>query len=295
MATSVSRQPPVPPISNEGSVINWFLAHDKQLNGLRANFPDQIAEVAKDIRGVLIDTADDGESLQATVMNISRFVTEFMPGEMALYQRGGPYSDDEIALLFACELAGAKLRILGYFLKEKHGIAPPLGRTRGASTSEAKRVNCGVCGKKNRFSQTARKANCGGCGAALDISRSVGTDVPSPTPSTASSSGAFSLPIQAANPQEAFVNGGSRSPGFTLPIKESTPVNPIATWGMWLGVVSVFLPLGLLPILAIVFSGIGLAHAKERGIGRGKAIVGLTLGCLYTLVYLRNYGYLGTL
>lgn len=86
----------------------------------------------------------------------------------------------------------------------------------------------------------------------------------------------------------------SNRPTFTLPIKAATQKNPAATWGMWLGVVSVFLPLGLLPILAIVVSGVGLDRAKERG-GKGKALAGLILGCLFTLVYLRNYGYLGSL
>lgn len=118
-----SGRPPVPPITNEGAVINWFLEHDKHLNGLRANFPDRIAAVATDIQGVLNETSS-GRSLHATVGNISKFFTNFTPQEVALYQRGAPFSDDEWSFLFVCELAGAKLRILGYFVKEKYGIDP---------------------------------------------------------------------------------------------------------------------------------------------------------------------------
>ena len=50
----------------------------------------------------------------------------------------------------------------------------------------------------------------------------------------------------------------------------------------------------VIPILAIIFSGIGLAKVKDRG-GRGKvqAWVGLILGVLYTLVNMYLYGHLG--
>ena len=155
MARSGSHaRPPVPPITEEGSVINWFLAYDEQLNGLRANFPDQIAEVAMDIQGVLIDKAD-GPSLHATVTNISKGVTEFMPQEVALYQRGGPFSDDELRFLFVCELGGAKLRILGYFLEKKYGFDP--------REAPSVVIVCPKCGKKNSAPTSATRIRCGSC------------------------------------------------------------------------------------------------------------------------------------
>lgn len=61
-----------------------------------------------------------------------------------------------------------------------------------------------------------------------------------------------------------------------------TPRNPAATTGLILGLASIlFYEVGLVPILAIVFSGIGLSKGPT---GKGKAIAGLVLGILYTLV-----------
>jgi hypothetical protein len=71
-------------------------------------------------------------------------------------------------------------------------------------------------------------------------------------------------------------------------------VNWQATTGLVLGLLSMFLTggsVGLLPILAVVFSGIGLAKSAERG-GRMRAWVGLVLGLVGFLAYLNTYGYL---
>lgn len=69
--------------------------------------------------------------------------------------------------------------------------------------------------------------------------------------------------------------------------------NGLAVAGMVLGIASVFLSfIGIVPILAIIFSGLGLAKTAERG-GRGQAWTGLVLGILFTLVYLNQYGHLG--
>jgi len=73
------------------------------------------------------------------------------------------------------------------------------------------------------------------------------------------------------------------------------PRNAFAVTGLILGIASVFLSfIGIIPILAIIFSGIGLAKVKDRG-GRGKveAWIGLILGVVYTLVYMYQYGHLG--
>ena len=71
--------------------------------------------------------------------------------------------------------------------------------------------------------------------------------------------------------------------------------NGFALTGLALGIASVLLSfIGIIPILAIIFSSIGLAKVKDRG-GRGKveAWIGLILGVLYTLVYMYQYGHLG--
>jgi hypothetical protein len=57
---------------------------------------------------------------------------------------------------------------------------------------------------------------------------------------------------------------------------------------------SVFLyVIGILPILAVVFSGVGLAKAQSRnGQGQVAAWIGLILGIIYTIMYLAYYGHL---
>jgi len=71
--------------------------------------------------------------------------------------------------------------------------------------------------------------------------------------------------------------------------------NAAAAAGMYLGLFSILLSfIGIIPILAVVFSAIGLAKAGDReGKGRGQAWTGLVLGILYTFVYLYQYGHLG--
>ena len=79
------------------------------------------------------------------------------------------------------------------------------------------------------------------------------------------------------------------------PTSKSAPSsNAFAFWGLILGILSVFLYIvGIVPVLAVAFSGMGLAKVKERG-GKGKvqAWVGLVLGLLYTLVSLNYYGHI---
>jgi len=69
--------------------------------------------------------------------------------------------------------------------------------------------------------------------------------------------------------------------------------NPFALWGFVLGIASVFLGMGLVPIVAIVLSITGIKHTKKGAGDRKMAIVGLILGIIYTIVYLYNSGYLG--
>jgi hypothetical protein len=71
--------------------------------------------------------------------------------------------------------------------------------------------------------------------------------------------------------------------------------NGMATTGFVLGLISVFLyMIGLIPILAIVFSAVGLGTFKPN-IHKNKwmAGVGLALGIVYTIMYMQAYGHLG--
>jgi len=70
--------------------------------------------------------------------------------------------------------------------------------------------------------------------------------------------------------------------------------NAAATTGLVLGLASiVFYVIGILPILATIFSGVGLAKAGDLGgAGRTQAWIGLVLGALYTLMYMKSYGHL---
>ncbi len=79
------------------------------------------------------------------------------------------------------------------------------------------------------------------------------------------------------------------------PPQEPKKNNSMAATGFVLGIVSVFLYfIGILPILAIVFSSIGLGTFKpDSQKNKWMAGVGLALGIIYTLMYMRAYGHLG--
>jgi hypothetical protein len=65
--------------------------------------------------------------------------------------------------------------------------------------------------------------------------------------------------------------------------------------GFYLGIASVFLGglIGLLPIAAMILSGIGLAtFDSDQHKNKWMGAVGLILGALFTLVYMKNYGHL---
>jgi len=82
-------------------------------------------------------------------------------------------------------------------------------------------------------------------------------------------------------------------------IKESSQTkqgkNTLAITGFALGIVSIFIGgfIGIIPILSLIFSAIGLYQTRKRKeSGVVLAIIGLILGIIYTLVYLRNYGHI---
>ena len=70
--------------------------------------------------------------------------------------------------------------------------------------------------------------------------------------------------------------------------------NKLSTVGLWLGLASIlFWEIGIIPLLAIVFSSIALYKVGEyHGDGRIKAIVGLVLGILYMISNAYQNGHL---
>ena len=76
--------------------------------------------------------------------------------------------------------------------------------------------------------------------------------------------------------------------------KPQTKKNKLAITGFTLGIVSIFFSsIGIIPILALILSSIGLYQAKKRKEGGViLAIIGLILGAIYTLVYMRIYGHI---
>lgn len=71
---------------------------------------------------------------------------------------------------------------------------------------------------------------------------------------------------------------------------ETKKNNWFAIAGLIMGIIAIFTgSLGVAPILAIVFSSIGISKIQEHG-GDGKisAWVGLVLGILYTIVFVAN-------
>lgn len=92
-----------------------------------------------------------------------------------------------------------------------------------------------------------------------------------------------------------------RVSGPPIKVRSTEPVaigekrnNPMAVTGFVLGLVSVVLyEVGILPILAVVFSGIGLASFKpEAQKNKWMAGWGLALGVVYTIMMLNHYGHL---
>jgi len=70
--------------------------------------------------------------------------------------------------------------------------------------------------------------------------------------------------------------------------------NKMAIIGFILGLISiVFSWIGIIPILGIIFSSIGISQTKKKGEkGKVLAIIGLTLSIIYFIVYLIQHGHL---
>ena len=66
----------------------------------------------------------------------------------------------------------------------------------------------------------------------------------------------------------------------------------MAIWSFGLGLASiVFAWIGLIPLLAIIFGGIGISRTKEEGTGRWMAVTGLILGIIYMIANAHMNGY----
>ncbi len=65
-----------------------------------------------------------------------------------------------------------------------------------------------------------------------------------------------------------------------------------AICGFLVGIASIFLGMGLPPMIAIILSGIAINRTKEPKTGRWMAVTGLILGILYFIVYLYSFGYI---
>lgn len=80
------------------------------------------------------------------------------------------------------------------------------------------------------------------------------------------------------------------------PVRETAikPCNGYSIAGLILCIASVLLaPIGIIPVLAVILSGIGLAKVKDRsGKGKVQAWMGLILCILYILVYLQIYSHI---
>lgn len=70
--------------------------------------------------------------------------------------------------------------------------------------------------------------------------------------------------------------------------KQKKKINLLAIIGFILGLLSIFLGFGIIPLLAIIFSAIGLKWKDKRIL----AIIGLVLGIVYFTVNLYQYGHL---
>jgi hypothetical protein len=83
--------------------------------------------------------------------------------------------------------------------------------------------------------------------------------------------------------------------GVEKPVFAAKKNNPMALTGFILGCCAVVLyQVGIIPILALIFSSLGISHFdpavhKNRWMGG----VGLALGVIFTLMYLVAYHHLG--
>lgn len=125
----------------------------------------------------------------------------------------------------------------------------------------------------------------------LEADSSTASDLPQDPPDEAQAIGVESADASAPATWQArkAVKSGSSGSDDSRPLS----YNRLSLSGFVLGLVSILLPLGLIPISAVALSVAGLAtHRAGQHKARWMGVVGLVLGILYTLVYLNAYGYL---
>lgn len=146
------------------------------------------------------------------------------------------------------------------------------------------KIKCSKCGETNDPSQD----NCWDCYAPL-----YGKKEPGPVPNICPKCGAEIQHSGSRTCWNCFANLSSGNNPEPLIRTQSSSMNGFAITGMVLGIASVFFSfIGLIPILAVVLSGIGLGKARSYGKGRIQASIGLILGIVYFVVYLHQYGHL---
>lgn len=75
---------------------------------------------------------------------------------------------------------------------------------------------------------------------------------------------------------------------------QDKPKNEWANWALSLGLICILLggTFGILPIITIIISAVGIQTASKTKTGMAKSVIGAIFGALYFLVYLNNYGHL---
>ena len=139
------------------------------------------------------------------------------------------------------------------------------------------RFECPVCRRAVIVwhTQPGGQSECSACGAPLTVPLTA-----SPVRHGSSDSRASMPPDSAA---ARVAQGAARSPD--LHVAQPRQANPLATTGFVFGLVSPFFySFAVMPVLAVVFSSIGLARASTRGSGRALAWIGLVLGSIYFIV-----------
>ncbi len=156
--------------------------------------------------------------------------------------------------------------------------ASPASATLG-ETARGVRFECPVCRREVIVwhVEPGERALCSACDAPLTVPATASTVTHgSARPRTSGAS------VSAPAPTAHVAPGGSARQMAQTQVKRA---NPIATVGFVLGLVSPFFySFAVVPVLAIVFSGVGLGRAGRLGAGRALAWIGLALGSLYFVV-----------
>ena len=203
--------------------------------------------------------------------------------------------------------------IPGHLWKQAEKPAP-VTRPRDITRMDCRWITCPQCGGEMGVPVTWTKKSvaCPNCASSVSLSK---TNAKEKTSTTEEIEGVYSdgdalvVGIKAgpsqASPQkrtiptamEPSTRSAARPQGASSITANNAndPKNGYATAGLTFGIIAMFLyVIWLLPVLAIVFSSIGLARASERkGVGQIKSWIGLVLGIIYTFMSLTGYWWTG--